>query len=105
MLAARGCPGCGTDAATSGVADRGGQESGARPERPRRLRASVLPMQSDIDAYDFALLLARVMIAVMVFADGWRHVKAIRSGPGMANWFESLGLKPGCAPRATRDSH
>ncbi len=52
-------------------------------------------MQSDIDAYNFALLLARVMIAVMVFAHGWRHVKAIRSGPGMANWFESLGLKPG----------
>ena len=26
---------------------------------------------------------------------GLRHVKAIQSGPGMANWFESLGLKPG----------
>jgi putative oxidoreductase len=47
------------------------------------------------DAVDFATLLARVWIAVMVFAHGWRHVKAIRSGPGMANWFESLGLKPG----------
>ena len=31
----------------------------------------------------------------MIFAHGWRHVKAVRSGPGMANWFESLGLKPG----------
>jgi putative oxidoreductase len=31
----------------------------------------------------------------MVFMHGWRHLKAIRSGPGMANWFESLGLKPG----------
>jgi putative oxidoreductase len=31
----------------------------------------------------------------MIFAHGWRHVKAIQSGPGMANWFESLGLKPG----------
>ena len=44
---------------------------------------------------NFALLIARVWIAIMIFAHGWRHVKAIRSGPGMANWFESLGLKPG----------
>jgi putative oxidoreductase len=47
------------------------------------------------DSLNFALLLARVWIAIMVFAHGWRHVKALRSGPGMANWFESLGLKPG----------
>jgi putative oxidoreductase len=49
----------------------------------------------DIDAVNFALLLARVWVAIMIFAHGWRHVKSIRSGPGMANWFESLGLKPG----------
>jgi putative oxidoreductase len=47
------------------------------------------------DAANFALLLARVWVAVMIFAHGWRHVKAVQSGPGMANWFESLGLKPG----------
>jgi putative oxidoreductase len=47
------------------------------------------------DAVNFALLLARVWVAIMIFAHGWRHVKAIQSGPGMANWFESLGLKPG----------
>ena len=47
------------------------------------------------DATNFALLLARVWVAIMIFAHGWRHVKAVRSGPGMANWFESLGLKPG----------
>jgi putative oxidoreductase len=47
------------------------------------------------DSLDFALLLSRVWIAFMVFMHGWRHLKAIRSGPGMANWFESLGLKPG----------
>jgi putative oxidoreductase len=47
------------------------------------------------DSINFALLLARVWIAIMIFAHGWRHVKSIRSGPGMANWFESLGLKPG----------
>lgn len=47
------------------------------------------------DSIDFALLLARVWIAFMVFMHGWRHLKALSSGPGMANWFESLGLKPG----------
>lgn len=52
-------------------------------------------MYGDVDSINFALLLARVWIAIMIFAHGWRHVKAIRSGPGMANWFESLGLKPG----------
>ena len=47
------------------------------------------------DAANFAVLLARVWVGIMIFAHGWRHVKAVRSGPGMANWFESLGLKPG----------
>lgn len=49
----------------------------------------------DVDALNFALLLSRVWIAIMIFAHGWRHVKAVKAGPGMANWFESLGLKPG----------
>jgi putative oxidoreductase len=31
----------------------------------------------------------------MMFAHGYRHLKSVRSGPGMANWFESLGLKNG----------
>lgn len=52
-------------------------------------------MDTPSKALNFALLLARVWIAIMIFAHGWRHVKAIQSGPGMANWFESLGLKPG----------
>lgn len=47
------------------------------------------------NAANFAVLLARVWIGIMIFAHGWKHVKSIRSGPGMANWFESLGLKPG----------
>ena len=47
------------------------------------------------DSLDFALFISRVWIAFMIFMHGWRHLKAIRSGPGMANWFESLGLKPG----------
>ncbi|MEX2099794.1 MAG: DoxX family protein [Acidimicrobiia bacterium] len=52
-------------------------------------------MYFESDAANFALLGARVWIAFMVFMHGWRHLKALRSGPGMANWFESLGLKPG----------
>ena len=46
-------------------------------------------------AQDLALLAARVWVGIMIFAHGWRHLKSVRSGPGMANWFESLGLKPG----------
>lgn len=44
---------------------------------------------------NLALLVARVWVGGVIFAHGWRHLKAVRSGPGMANWFESLGLKPG----------
>lgn len=49
----------------------------------------------DIDVTNLALALARVWLGVMIFAHGWRHLGATRSGPGIANWFESLGLKPG----------
>ena len=44
---------------------------------------------------DFALLLARLWLGGMIFAHGWRHLRAVRSGPGMARWFESLGVRPG----------
>jgi len=47
------------------------------------------------DAVNFALLLARVWVGIVMFAHGWRHVKALQSGPGMANWLESLGLRNG----------
>ncbi len=47
------------------------------------------------DALNFALLLARVWIGIVMFVHGWRHVKALRSGPGMANWLGSLGLRNG----------
>ena len=43
----------------------------------------------------FALALARVWLGGMIFAHGWRHRQAVSSGPGIAQWFESLGLKPG----------
>lgn len=42
-----------------------------------------------------ALTVARVWVGIVMFAHGWRHLKSVRGGPGMANWFESLGLKPG----------
>lgn len=47
------------------------------------------------NALNFVLLLARVWIGAVMFAHGWKHVKALRSGPGMANWLESLGLRFG----------
>src|SRR5438067_2313746 len=46
-------------------------------------------------ALTFATLLARVWVGAVMFAHGWRHVHSIRSGPGMANWLESLGLRQG----------
>jgi putative oxidoreductase len=49
----------------------------------------------DIDVTNLALALARVWLGVMIFAHGWRHLQVTRAGPGIANWFESLGLKPG----------
>jgi putative oxidoreductase len=50
---------------------------------------------NDLDAQNIALLIARVMVGVVMFAHGWRHLQSVRSGPGMANWFESLGLRNG----------
>jgi putative oxidoreductase len=47
------------------------------------------------DAYNLSLLIARLWIGAIFLAHGYRHFKAIRSGPGMANWFESLGLRNG----------
>ena len=49
----------------------------------------------DIDWHYFALALARVWLGIMIFAHGWRHLHVTRAGPGIANWFEGLGLKPG----------
>ena len=47
------------------------------------------------DVINLALLIARVWTGGMMFAHGWRHLQSVRSGPGIANWFSSLGLKPG----------
>ncbi len=48
-----------------------------------------------MDTIDLALTVARVWVGAVMFAHGWRHLQSVRSGPGMANWFESLGLRPG----------
>jgi putative oxidoreductase len=50
---------------------------------------------SDYDIVDLLLFVARLWIGGMIFAHGYRHLKSVRSGPGMANWFESLGLRNG----------
>ena len=47
------------------------------------------------DVFELCLLIARGWIGIMIFAHGYRHLKSVRSGPGMANWFESLGLRNG----------
>jgi len=48
-----------------------------------------------VNAANFALLVARVWVGIVMFAHGWRHVRALQSGPGMANWLASLGLRNG----------
>lgn len=48
-----------------------------------------------VNAVSFALLLARIWVGAVMFVHGWRHVRALQSGPGMANWLESLGLRNG----------
>ncbi len=47
------------------------------------------------DAVNFALFVARVWVGAVMLAHGWKHVKALKSGPGMANWLSSLGLSNG----------
>jgi putative oxidoreductase len=49
----------------------------------------------DPDWLNLCLFIARAWIGIMIFAHGYRHLKSVRSGPGMANWFESLGLRNG----------
>ena len=48
-----------------------------------------------IDAANLALLVARVWVGAVMLAHGCNHVKALRAGPGMANWLSGLGLSHG----------
>lgn len=47
------------------------------------------------DAVNLALLVARVWVGIVMLAHGLNHVRALRSGSGMANWLSSLGLSNG----------
>ena len=47
------------------------------------------------NAVNVALFAARVWIGAVMLAHGVKHVKSLRSGPGMANWLTSLGLSHG----------
>ena len=51
----------------------------------------------DANAVNLALLGLRVAAGVVMFAHGWNHLARMREGPGVSNWFESLGLHPGPA--------
>ncbi len=55
------------------------------------------------DAANFALLLARVWVAIMIFAHGWRHVKAIQSGPGHGELVREP--RPQARPLPRPDGH
>ena len=48
---------------------------------------------SDADALNLVLLVLRVATGAMLFAHGWVHLKRVRAGPGVANWFASLGMR------------
>ena len=47
------------------------------------------------NAVNVALFAARVWVGAVMLAHGIKHVKSLRSGPGMANWLTSLGLSHG----------
>jgi putative oxidoreductase len=51
----------------------------------------------DTNAVNLALLGLRVTAGVVMFAHGWNHLARMREGPGVSNWFASLGLHPGPA--------
>jgi putative oxidoreductase len=47
------------------------------------------------DEVNLALFVARAWVGIVMFVHGWRHLKSLQSGPGMANWLESIGLRNG----------
>jgi putative oxidoreductase len=44
---------------------------------------------------DFALLLIRLLLALVFIAHGWNHIFGGGRIAGTARWFESLGMRPG----------
>ena len=53
----------------------------------------------DATAVNLSLLVLRVAVGVVFLAHGINHVFRGGKIPGTARWFESLGMKPGVAPR------
>lgn len=49
----------------------------------------------DVGAFNLALFIMRAAVGAAILAHGLNHLDKVRKGPGVANWFESLGLKPG----------
>jgi putative oxidoreductase len=49
----------------------------------------------DVGAVNLGLFILRAAIGAAILAHGLNHLDKVRKGPGVANWFESLGLKPG----------
>jgi putative oxidoreductase len=47
------------------------------------------------NAVNLALLVGRVWLAVMIFAHGWNHLRRTVRHQGVAEWFDSLGVRPG----------
>jgi putative oxidoreductase len=50
---------------------------------------------NDLDALNVGLFVLRAAIGAVILAHGLNHLDKVRKGPGVANWFESLGVKPG----------
>lgn len=50
---------------------------------------------SDADAVNLGLFILRATIGIVMLAHGWNHVFGGGKIEGTANWFDSLGMKPG----------
>src|SRR5688572_17075485 len=53
------------------------------------------PAMSDTDAVNLALLLFRVVVAIIFLAHGIRHIFGGGKIAGTGRWFASLGVRPG----------
>jgi putative oxidoreductase len=49
----------------------------------------------DLDALNASLLMLRVIVGLVILAHGWKHLERTVKGQGVAEWFESIGVRPG----------
>ena len=59
----------------------------------------------DSNAINLVLLVLRVTAATVMLAHGINHIFGGGKIAGTGRWFESLGMKPGLAPRVAGQSH